>query len=517
MLNLCRRLTPYIVGAAACLLYLVTLSNHYSGDSIEYALAIESANPALLLDPYHPLLHPVGLLFFRLWQLAGWTGRALLPLQVLNALAGGLCAGLLAGIAKVLSGSAGIGAAAGLGFAVSGGLWMLSVEAEFVTLPLALMLAVLWAVLGVSPARAAQDRHPVLLGGATAGAIAGYVNSALLVPVVLVSLLADSRVEPALRRRHCLIYATTVSLVLAPAYLSFLAIWSGGNWQTVPMYFFGSRYGRFTPVNIPHGAYAFLRSLALYPNLSLTGTTRALLAQASPPGRLLFAGYYGLILVAILLPIGAAWRHRRRLWPAERRPLLVLGTWTVLFAAFGFYWVPGDQSFWLPVLAAWWLLVSLVLAEAQVKGLRLIAMLVIVAGLAAGNALFEIAPRHDIRRNTAYQLTQEVIGNTAPEDILLVRADDVTGLYLAYWGDRQVVYESGAERSRSELLIPAQAAGAASEPGAIRIIIVDSDGHRAGWWLALLEASEPGSSDRWLGSVPDWHTGGGLVLEVARQ
>jgi hypothetical protein len=60
------------------LLYLGTLSNHYTGDSVEYALAIESANPSLLLDPYHPLLHPAGLLFYRAWQLAGWSGRALL-------------------------------------------------------------------------------------------------------------------------------------------------------------------------------------------------------------------------------------------------------------------------------------------------------------------------------------------------------------------------------------------------------------------------------------------------------
>jgi hypothetical protein len=77
-----RRLTPCFVGAAACLLYLATLSNHHTGDSIGYALAIARADLALLLDPYHPVLHPVGLLFYRLWQLAGWTGRALLPLQV---------------------------------------------------------------------------------------------------------------------------------------------------------------------------------------------------------------------------------------------------------------------------------------------------------------------------------------------------------------------------------------------------------------------------------------------------
>jgi len=308
----------------------------------------------------------------------------------------------------------------------------------------------------------------------------------------------------------------TVLLLLVPAYLAVLADWSGGNWQQVPAYFFGRSYGRFTSFDVLHGAYAFLRSLALYPNLSLAGTTRAFLAQASLSGRFLFAGYYGLILLVVLAPVGLAWRHRPGLWPAERRPLLVLGTWTLLFTAFGFYWVPGDQSFWLPVLAAWWLLVSLVLAAAQVNRLRLAAVLAVVAVLAAGNALFEIIPRHDIRRNAAYQLAQQVIANTSPGDILLVRADDVTGLYLTYWGNRQVIYESGAEQSPDELLPPATAAQAALQPGGLRLIVIDPDSRRAGWWLALLETSEPGASGSWLSSVPDWHAGGGLVLELSR-
>ena len=511
-----RRLMPWIVGAAACLLYLATLSNHYTGDSIEYALAIEMGYPAQLLDPFHPLLHPAGLLFLRLWQLAGWTGRALLPLEVLNALAGGLCAGLLASIAGVLSGSGGIAAVAGLGFAASGGLWMLSVEAEFVTLPLALLLAVLWAVLCASPAAAARSRYPVILGLATVAAVAGYASSALLVPVVLVSLLADGRLKPALRRRHCLVYMAAVLLLLVPAYLAFLAAWSGGQWEQVPAYFLGnSSYGRFVPFSLPHGIYAFLRSLALYPNLSLVGTTRQFLAQASPAGRLLFAGYYCLILLVVLAPLWLAWRRRRSLWPAHRRPLLALGTWSVLFSAFAFYWVPGDQSFWLPVLAAWWLLIALVLATTEIRGFRLAAVLAGVAVLAAGNALFEVVPRHDIRWNTGYQAAQQVIANTTSEDIVLVRGDDITGLYLTYLGgDRQVLYVSSEPEGLVESLSPIEAAQGVPAGRTPRLITVDSDSQRAGWWHALLESLERAAPRGWRSSSPDWRTEGSLVFEL---
>jgi hypothetical protein len=514
-LSRCRRLLPWIVGAAACLLYLATLSNHYTGDSIDYALVIEGGDPTLLLDPYHPLLHPAGLLFYRLWQLAGWTGRALLPLEVLNALAGGLCAGLLTSIAGVLSGSSGLAALAGLGFAVSGGMWMLSVEAEFVTVPLALALAVLWLVLCAPPSVADRGRHPVILGLATAAAIAGYASSALLIPVVLVGLLADTRREPALRLRRCGVYLAAVLLLFVPAYLGFLAAWTGGHWSEAPAYFFGSDlYGRFVPFSILHGIYAFLRGVALYPNLSLEGATREFLAQASQVGRLLFAGYYGGVLLVVCVPIWLAWRQRRRLWPGRRRPLLVLGTWSVLFAAFGFYWVPGDQSFWLPVLAAWWLLVALALAATEVTGRRLAAAFACVAVLATGNALFEIAPRHDVRRNAAYQAAQRVIANAPKEEIALVRGDDITGLYLKYWGDRQIVYVDSEAESLAETLSTIEAARRVLGTHAPRLLVVDSDPRRAGWWHARLEAAAQTAPGRWFSSTPDWQAGNGLVMEL---
>lgn len=510
MSALVQRLAPWLVGAAACLLYLVTLSNHATGDSIEFALAIERATPAVLLDPYHPLLHPAGLLFYRLWQLVGWTGRALVPLQVLNALAGGVCAGLLTAIASVLTRSRGLAALIGAGFAISGAQWLLSVEAEFVTVPLALALVVLWLLLAASPALLTRTRTPVLLGLTTVAAAAAYVSNALLVAVVLVGLRADGRLQPGLRRRHGRIYLAVVLMLFAPAYLAFLAAWSRGNWRAVPAYFLGrGTYGHWAPFNIPHGVYAFLRSLALYPNLSLGGTTRQFLAQASLTGRLLFAGYYGLILVAVLAPFWLGWRRWSELWPARHRALLVLGTWLVLFSAFGFYWVPGDLSFWLPSLAVWWLIASLVLGVAEVRWRRLATVAAAVVILGLGNALFEVLPRHDLQRNLAHQVARQVIANTAQEEILLVRGDDIAGLYLQYWGDRRVVYVSGGAKSLAEALSWVEGV----QPGS-RLLVVDSDEGRARWWYSLFASSEGEGSGVWLPSIPRWRSGGGLVLEL---
>jgi hypothetical protein len=212
----------------------------------------------------------------------------------------------------------------------------------------------------------------------------------------------------------------------------------------------------------------------------------------------------------VLAPIWLAWRRRDRLWSAERRPLLVIGTWIVLFSAFGFYWVPGDPSFWLPTLAAWWLIVSLVLATAGVAGLRLAAVAAAVVLLGVGNALFEVLPRHDLRRNASYHLAQRVIVKTAPEEIILVRGDDITGLYLTYWGDREVVYVDSEAESLAAIL--ASVEGANLSP---RLWVVDSDRQRTRWWDARLESSEQLTPETWIRSVPGWQPEDSLVLKLA--
>lgn len=62
-----------LVAVAKCFLSLTTLSRHYSGDTVGYALAVKLGHPACLLDPYHPVLHPLARGACQLCRLAGWT------------------------------------------------------------------------------------------------------------------------------------------------------------------------------------------------------------------------------------------------------------------------------------------------------------------------------------------------------------------------------------------------------------------------------------------------------------
>lgn len=505
-------LAAAVVMAVAFVLYLATLSHHYTGDSIGYALTIEGGDPAYLLDPYHPLLHPLGWLFLQLWRLAGWTGRALLPLQVLNALGGALSAGLVASMAWHLGRSFGVAVAAGSGFAVSGGIWMLSVEAEFVTIPLAATLLVLWGLLAVPACHRQRAIYAVLLGLGTTLAVLSYLTGAFLVPVVLVGLWLDDRPAGSDWRRQALRYVASVAATTLPALAIFLILWSGGRWgQFLEALGGGSAYGELTWFSLPHGVYAFLRGLLLYPGLSLAGTTQDFLGQADWDGRVVFAITYLAVLVVAAVPLIMAWCWRERLWPAQRRPLGILAVWAGLYAAFGFYWVPGDVSFWVQVLAAWWLLVALLAGARRGIARRWeVALALAVTIVAFANAVFEVLPRHDLARNQAYGLAEQVVAQTAPGDLVLARGDDLVSLYVAYFGPRQVAVVLNDGRRLDAIL--AYVAELADEK--VRVWLVDSRSDRHGWWEEVLGQSDAWQQGAWSRQPVDWQPEGSLITEL---
>jgi hypothetical protein len=494
------------------LLYVATLSRHYTGDSIGYALTVEAGDPAYLLDPYHPLLHPLGWLFVRAWRLSGWTGRALLPLQVLNALGGALAAGLITSMARHLSRSMGVAIAVGIGFAVSGGVWLLSVEAEFVTIPLAATLLVLWGLLAVPLVQRQYAGYPVLLGLGTTLAILSYLSGAFLVPVVLAGFWLEDQPARSYWRHQARRYVLTAAAVTLPALAVFLAVWSGGQWdRLLAALSGGSAYGEPTWFSLPHGVYAFLRGLVLFPGLSLEGTTRDFLSQASLAGRVGFALTYLTVLAVAAVPLAVAWRWRGRLWPARRRPLGILAVWTALYAVFGFYWVPGDVSFWVQVLAAWWLLVAVLVGARRGESPRwAFGLAAAVAIVAFANAAFEVLPRHDLARNQVYALATQVVAETSPGDLVLARSDDLVGLYLVYFGPRQVAVAVNDGRRLDSIL--SYAAQQTDQPA--RVFLVDSRADRAEWWEAVLNRSDTWQQEGWSRQAVGWQPPGSLVAEL---
>ncbi len=171
------RYLGWVISTLALLIYLVTLSRHYTADSLLYALAIDNGGFEALIDPTHILLHPLGWIWHQIWRLAGWVQGSLIPLGVLNALAGAICVGFLYSIARRMLSSGLIAGIVAAGFALSGGLWLLSVEVEFVTVPLVLTLLLLWLTLVPSETLLRKPLYPVILGLAAAVSILSIANN----------------------------------------------------------------------------------------------------------------------------------------------------------------------------------------------------------------------------------------------------------------------------------------------------------------------------------------------------
>ena len=400
----------WFIGLAALALYLATLSRAHTGDSLDFASAVEAGSGSALIDPSHLLLAPLGFGFYRLWQAFGWAGGAMLPLQVLNALGGALAVGLMAHIAGRLARSDRAGVIIAAGFAVSFGVWLLSTQAEFVTIPLAAGLAVLGPMLAVAEERPVQTDatpatsllRPIVLGLGAGLAVLTYLTNAALALVGLAAIGVAVGWPRARRLTWAALLLVSMFLIAAPVYLA-LAGWAlaAGTPPNLLMLWSGSgMYGQFSWRSVPHGLYGFLRTLIGYPGLVMNDSTAAYLASAHWPGRIAWAGVYTAALALAAAVPWLIWRTGPKSGGAGecRRTWIPLGLWAALAAAFGVFWVPGDISFWMPVLAAWWLLVAWLvrIARAKLAPARrdwpLRAVLALAVLLMIANAAFVILP-----------------------------------------------------------------------------------------------------------------------------
>jgi hypothetical protein len=490
--------TAALLGVAAFVLYVSTLSRQPSADSVFFALAIESGDPFRLVNLRHPLLHPLGWAFVELWRVLGWQGRALLPLQVLNALGGAAAVALVHHIAMRLTASLAIATAVAAGFAVSGAVWLLSTEAEFVTVPFAAGLLVLDALLA---ARSQDWERPAFLaaiGAAVGAATLCYLSNASLGAVAIAAAYPGTAAPPRGWARRAALLIAGALLVIVPA-IAVHAQLDVAHAQLRSMLV--QTPGYFPPswFVLPHAAYAFVRSLLLYPDLGMNDSTAAYLAAATSAQRAAFATYYAFAgALALTVPLLAI-RRRGALRRAYRRPALLLALWALLHAAFALVWVVGDCSFWVPVLAAWWLLVALLLATAPAPRRARKAVALAAAVLLVANGFLFILPRHDLLRNRRHWIAAGVAEHTAPNDIIVTRNNDLLVPYLRYFAQRPVIDAAPADvdRAAATALERAQASGGRvfvvglSPPERFTVVRRSDVAGEPMWQLQPLEGAAP--------------------------
>ncbi len=313
----------------------------------------------------------------------------MLPLQALNALGGAVCVGALFCLCRHVTRSAFTALLAAGGFAVCGGLWLTSTEAEFVTVPLALELLVLGQVLklirSAAPGSRDRGRGPILALGVSIGVCAlVYLSTAALLPAALMGLRSERRAPRQWATAAMWLMAGFAVPVAAGA---IVAVSTSGSFGAIAAVLRpGSGYGALTWESLPRGGYAFARTLVLFPGLGINDRTVQWRQTAGAASLAAFAATYAVAGLAVMTPPILA--YRRRLHCAGMDVLLV---WAFLHAAFCFDWVPSDLSLWIPVTAAWWLLLARVVdADRSAQLLTAAAVL----ALLLLNGLGLILPHH---------------------------------------------------------------------------------------------------------------------------
>lgn len=466
-----RRLDAAVAAALAlggAALYLSFLSKVYVFEGLARAMPIELGEWRRLLNGNYLAYGPLGAAFHGLLGLLGPAPLAVVSLQAMDALIGGLGVAVHYGLqrARGVSRSAAAAWAAALG--VTLGWWTWSAEAENYIFSALLVQGLLLALV----LRLAGRRVPAAAVGALhALALTGHVVNAVMGPACVYALWRSA--EPRRRGRELALYLGTAAALIVAAYAVALAVVQPEE-----------------PLRWLLGSAATSRGLNTrdvwsWANLGVWLRTSARTVVADPwgPGVALLAG-------------AAAWRLRVAAGldrAVAAAALLQLLGYALVFTR----WEPYTGVYRVPDLPAFILLLSLA-APARWSAP---AGLALAAGLAAAN-LGTVTERADASRNPRLARMEALRAASAPEDYAAGEGGDE--LYIPYFAQRRPLV-LGRLRDSPEGLD--RAVAALAEGG--RRLFVSRDAVSDPFWGPRLARYrlEPAASD---GEGPLWYRVGGL-------
>ena len=461
------------VGGCFAALYVATLSRWYSGDSLYFAWRVDSASLPDRIDAHHILLNPACWVWVELWKAAGWTGHSIIPLQVLNAIAGAAAVTFVFLIVARTSGALAAATLASAGSAVAGGLWLFSTEAEDATLGLAPHIAVLALLLQLDATKV-RPRTAAGMGVAIAAVALTYAVGIFLLPVAALVVWQGRGANPSWRRSMTVLLGSC-ALGLLPAVIAVVWIQRVHWWGALYAgYLGGDTYGVLRWDNGPRGMYAALRMLVLFPGLGINDRTTAFWMAANSGQRAVFVLVYVAVAVVAVVPLVLFWRHRRE-WSLEWRQRFLL--WAGMCTIFAFWWVPGDLEFWLPVASGWWILVGLLIGRGVVPpfvAALAIPLLFVVNGSAV------IWPHRDETRNQLLHAALDIGQHTSQQDSLITSS--ALDIFIRYFVGRTTVNidtEGSVERAVERVRAQAHQSG-----GRIFLVSVPLDDSARARWQA---------------------------------
>jgi hypothetical protein len=416
-----------LVFLASLALYLATLTQSHTFDALSYARDVDTKPWQELFHPHHLAYGPLGALVRALAQALGWEGRAVLPLQVANALAGALGVMLFLRLVHRLTRRLDLALCGALLLGGSYAYWYYAVEVEVYTIAAVLLVV----CLGLLAALLREPRREI---AAALGAVQGLAvlfhqtNVLLCVPVALALWLAGRQQPWAQQRVLWLAYGGPLALVAGGAYL--LVGFGISGFRSV------GEFVAWTTAYARTGWWGGPLDSTQWDDL-----VRGLSSALAHP--------YGVLLWLLLL--GLAVFYLRHLAQRYRRLALCLLAWLVIYGAFFFWWEPDNAEFWIASFPPALLLLLLALGAGG-RPWHAGVWVALAVGLAMVVGNYEaVTLRGSAFASPQRQIAAELAQRSEPGAFVLV-PDGLQELALNYYEERtntlslsQVLAESGGD------------------------------------------------------------------------
>jgi len=471
--------------------YARWLPYSYSGDDLQYAMAVDKATSARVY--YHPtgttdlqidgnirpqaeqrtipiniryiLEYPSSILFVKLWQKLGWQGDAILPILWLRLAAGILGLVFFFFALHKMTQNIGISLLVSIGLAATLSYWTYSTHIDQSISMMLLSciglftLAHVYHNSGKGIAAAA-----VALGTAT---LFNFTAAILAAAVTLTVFFLLDRRKIAVSSKSIIFsasYVLLVAIVLAGALL-----WVG---QTRPINadffksasFYGHpEYLMEFPRDVLRAVLGFAKSQVAFPGYS--GSLQALWDQSSTRARAMILGYYGVILSLMVVPVAIFIANLRSFSDRERNFGITIIAWSSFFSIFNVWWDPGYIKYWLIPLICWWALAGLALVWLKAQHAKRYVWL--VGGLIAlvvfsfsTNFLSTFLPESRKENNVDLAAALSIKDVSSPLDLFLSPGSPLD-FYIAYFAERDIrsvgllSYGTGGDMKRIHEVISA--------------------------------------------------------------
>jgi hypothetical protein len=427
--------------------YLLTLSRNYLGDGIQFVMATEAKNISLM--PNHMLYNAFIFVWYEMWRLLGWTGNAIMPLQIFSAFWGAVSVVLFSFLILRITNSLKITVLVSFGFAVSFATWLFSTDVEVVTFPLALNLLLLNIVIASPSHWLGRPWGAAATGLLTSISILSYQTGVFMVPVAVLAYLLRDFGKSASKRRLILLYLFSVLIVAFGCYIliarlvyNVATVRAFVHWQ-----FFLSGtgpWGAFSRLSLLTGILGFVRTLSSFPGLSYIAGVRTFFMFAHLWEKVFFISYYSILAAMVGYMSFMLILRWRILFERYRVPLSLFAVSGFLYAAFAVYWMPADIQFWVPVAASWWGGMALFLAShgtegGRNEGLKLLSSrpgvvaVSFVCIISVVNFFGTVLPDRKIKNNLEYNVAVSLKDMVKKNDLVITSGADRIFLYIPYF------------------------------------------------------------------------------------